>query len=248
VEPRQEKVSFMYRFAMRVLTPWVKWWGRMQVSGLEAMPLRGPVLLAGNHDSYWDPVAIGIAGLQRRQIRALAKSTLWNIKPLGPILNGMGQIPIRRGAGDIAAMDEAIAQLRGGACIGVFPEGTTSRGRELRARSGFGRLALEVPEARIVCVTVKGAIDLVRFPKRPRIEVHFFEPAPGDAGAGEDAAGLSTRLMAEIREQAPVVFGGRRRKNARWRRDVAAEKLKRAQELDDPATAEEAEPSEPARS
>ena len=228
----------MYRFVLRVLSPWVKWWGRLEVRGLEAMPLEGPILLAGNHDSYWDPVAIGIAGLPRRQIRALAKSTLWKIKPLGPILNGMGQIPIRRGAGDVAAMDEAIKQLRAGACIGVFPEGTTSRGRELRARSGFGRLALEVPEAEIVCVTVKGTVDLVRFPKRPRIEVHFFTPALGNGQSGEDAAALSIRLMAEIREQAPVVFGARRRKNARWRRQVAERKLEEAAEQETEARAE----------
>src|SRR3954454_21320617 len=126
----------MYRFAMRATTPTVRWWGRLEVEGLEHIPLEGPVLLPGNHDSHWDPVAIGVAGLRRRQIRALAKAEMWKRPVLRTILDGMGQIPIARGAGDVGALDAAIAELQGGACIGIFPEGTLSRGRELRARSG----------------------------------------------------------------------------------------------------------------
>ena len=110
-----------YRFAMGVATPVVRGWGRLDVTGLEHLPQAGPVLLAANHDSYWDPVAVGVAALGHRQIRALAKKELWKIPVLDRILTGMGQIPIDRGAGDAHAMDRAIAELRGGACIGIFP-------------------------------------------------------------------------------------------------------------------------------
>src|SRR4029077_14760258 len=119
-----EPFTRTYRFAMGACTPWAKWWGRMQVNGLDALPRSGPVLIAGNHDSQMDPVAVGVAARGHRQIRALAKSTLWDVKPLAPILNGMGQIPIQRGKGDVGALDKAIEALRAGACIGVFPEGT----------------------------------------------------------------------------------------------------------------------------
>src|SRR4051812_31984228 len=159
---------------MRLCTPLIRWWGRLEVSGLEHLPTSGPVLLAGNHDSRWDPVAIGVAGLPRRQIRALAKSTLWKNAVLGKVLDGMGQIPIERGAGDAGALDRAIAALRDDrVCIGVFPEGTTTKGRVLRARSGFGRLAAAVPEAQILSVTCEGAGVLANFPNRPRIRVQF---------------------------------------------------------------------------
>lgn len=202
-----------YRFAMAVCSPAVRWWGRLQVSGLEHLPADGPVLLAGNHDSYWDPVAVGIAGLPRRQIQALAKSSLW--KPgLGPILDGMGQIPIERGKGDAHAMDRAIAELRAGACIGIFPEGTRSKGRELRARSGLGRLAEAVPEAQIACVAVTGTTDIVRFPHRPRVTVEFFTPSGGGRQPGEDAAALGARLLAEARAKAPISAAGRKRRAA----------------------------------
>lgn len=206
----KENASGAYRLAMGVCSPVVRWWGRLEVSGLERLPASGPVLLAGNHDSYWDPVAIGIAGLPRRQIQALAKSSLWKVRGLDRVLDGMGQIPVDRGAGDARALDRAIAELRAGACIGVFPEGTRSLGRELRARSGFGRLAEAVPEARIVCVTVAGTVDIARFPTRPRIQVRFFAPAGGERVPGESAAELSVRLLAEIREAAPIVGADRR--------------------------------------
>jgi 1-acyl-sn-glycerol-3-phosphate acyltransferase len=205
-----ERFSRTYRVAMAVCTPIVRWWGRLEVSGLEHLPASGPVLLAGNHDSYWDPVAVGIAALGRRQIRALAKSSMWKIRGLDRVLDGMGQIPIDRGAGDVRALDRAIEELRGGACIGVFPEGTRSLGRELRARSGFGRLATAVPEAQVVSCTVVGTTDITSFPKRPRIAVHFFTPAGGGLVNGETPGDLSVRLLAEIRAQAPIVSAKRR--------------------------------------
>ncbi|HMJ32773.1 MAG TPA: lysophospholipid acyltransferase family protein [Baekduia sp.] len=203
-------VSPTYRFVMAVTTPAVKWWGRLEVSGLEHLPTEGPVLLAGNHDSYWDPVAIGIAGLPRRQIRALAKSSMWKVRGLSKILDGMGQIPIDRGSGDTHAMDRAIDELRAGACIGVFPEGTRSLGRVLRARSGFGRLADAVPEATLVCAAVQGTVDIPRFPKRPRVRVRFFAPEGGPRHAGEAPGELSVRLLDEIRRHAPIAHAGRR--------------------------------------
>src|SRR5688500_18632765 len=207
---RTENVTSAYRAVMAVTTPAVRWWGRMQVSGLEHLPLEGPVLLAGNHDSYWDPIAIGIAGLPRRQIKALAKHSLW--KPgIGKVLDGMGQIPIVRGSGDAHAMDRAIEELRAGACIGIFPEGTRSLGRQLRPRSGFGRLAMEVPEAQVCCVAVTGTTDIPRFPRRPRVTVRFFTPTGGGLQPGEDAAALGARLLAEIRAMAPIVAAGRKR-------------------------------------
>jgi 1-acyl-sn-glycerol-3-phosphate acyltransferase len=149
LEPAREP-SPMYRTAMTVCKP-VALWGRMQAEGVEVLPERGPVLVVGNHDSHWDPVMVGISAIRRRQIKALAKAELWDVRGLAPVLEGMGQIPIQRESGDAGALARAIEELRRGACIGVFPEGTRSRGKVLRARSGVGRLALEVPEAKLVC-------------------------------------------------------------------------------------------------
>ncbi len=195
----------MYRQAMNVCIPPVRWWGRLEVSGLEHLPPTGPVLLAGNHDSYWDPVTIGLAAKPVRQIHALAKKELWSVPGLGPVLNGMGQIPIDRGKGDAGALDKAVERLRQGACIGIFLEGTRSLGRTLRARSGFARLAERVPEAELVSVAVTGTTDLPRFPKsRPRVRVRFFRPAYTERD-GE----LTARMLEEIRAEAPISATGR---------------------------------------
>jgi 1-acyl-sn-glycerol-3-phosphate acyltransferase len=206
---------------LALCAPIVRGWGRLEVSGLDALPETGPVLLAGNHDSYWDPIAVGMAGLPRRQIHALAKSSLW--KPvIGRVLDGMGQIPIERGRGDARALETAIERLRGGACIGVFPEGTRSLGRQLRARSGFGRLAEAVPEAEVVCCTCTGTTDIAQFPKRPKIRVRFFKPAGGGLNHGEGAADLAMRLLEEIRAEAPIAAAGGRRKSARRMREAGS--------------------------
>ncbi|MEO6496655.1 MAG: 1-acyl-sn-glycerol-3-phosphate acyltransferase, partial [Solirubrobacteraceae bacterium] len=109
------------------------------------------------------------------------------------------------------AMDRAIEELRAGACIGIFPEGTRSKGRELRARSGFGRLAEAVPEAQIACVAVTGTTDIPRFPHRPRVTVEFFTPSGGGRRPDEDASALGARLLAELRAKAPIAAAGRKR-------------------------------------
>jgi 1-acyl-sn-glycerol-3-phosphate acyltransferase len=154
---------------------------------------------------------VGIAARKRRQIRALAKSDLWKVRGLAPILNGMGQVPIERGKGDKEALAKAIEILRAGACIGVFPEGTRSKGKVLRARSGIGRLALEVPEAHVTLVAIEGTTDLTSFPRRPRLRIRFFDPAGGQPRPDEDPGELSARLLAEIRDQVPPSLSARKR-------------------------------------
>src|SRR3954451_10829924 len=123
---RTERITPAYRGVLIAARPGVVWWGRLRGAGGELLPLEGPVLLVGDHDSYWDTVATGIAAMSRRQVRALAKSSMWKNKLLGAVLTGMGQIPIERGSGDTAALDRAIGELRRGACIGIYPEGTRS--------------------------------------------------------------------------------------------------------------------------
>ncbi len=207
----REPMTRTYRAALGIAVPIVRLWGRLDIEGLEHVPAEGPLLIVGNHDSYWDPVVIGIAAIERRQIRALSKSSLWKVKGLSKMLDGMGQIPIERGSGDAGALDRAIAELRAGSCIGIFPEGTRSLGRELRPRSGLGRLVAAVPEAVVVPVAVTGSVDITRPPKRPRLCVRFLPPAEG-LREGETPGEHSVRVVKEIRELAPIAIAGRRRR------------------------------------
>jgi len=225
---RIEPISPAYRGVMIAATPAVVWWGRLQVTGAQLLPLEGPLLVVGDHDSYWDTVATGIAATDRRQIRALAKSSMWKNRLLAPVLTGMGQIPIERGSGDSGALDRAIEELRKGACIGIYPEGTRSLGRALRARSGIGYIARAVPEATILGVACNGTAAIPRFPRaRPHVRIEFFAFDRPAIEPQESPQEYSTRLLAQLRQRAPIEIAGRKRAAALhgrvpvWSEDLA---------------------------
>jgi 1-acyl-sn-glycerol-3-phosphate acyltransferase len=211
-----------YRLVVLLTSTFMRHWCRLDVTGVEHMPTGGPTLLISNHDSYWDPIAIATACRHRRQVRALSKSSLWKSKPVALMMNGMGHIPIERGVGDTAAMDTAITELAAGACVGIFPEGTRSLGRVLRARSGAGRLVEGVPGMTIVCCRVSGTTDVVRLPRRPSITVDFFPPAGGSLQPGETLAEFGQRLLDEIRAGSPPAVAGRSRTAAKFRAAATA--------------------------
>jgi 1-acyl-sn-glycerol-3-phosphate acyltransferase len=213
------KLTWAYALVMAVGTPIVRGWGRLRVVGAEHVPASGPVVLMANHDSAWDPVVVGVAAVRRRQVRALAKDSLWKNKVVGAVLDRMGQIPVSRGRGDAAALAAAVAVLRDGGCIGVFPEGTVSRGRTMKVFSGAGRLAQAVEGTPVVGVRITGAVDVVRFPVRPRITVEFLPPV--QPLPGESALALTRRVVAEVRSTAPPQIPGRAKAAAGFRQLVA---------------------------
>lgn len=78
--------------------------------------------------------------------RFQAKGEVFTLPILGRIVRGAGQIPVHRNfeqAGD--ALVDAAAALQRGECVGIYPEGTTTRDPAywpMRARTGVARLAL----------------------------------------------------------------------------------------------------------
>jgi len=200
----------LYRVLCRIGAP-LRRWVRLDVRGLEVVPPGRGVLLVSNHDSLLDPLALGEVLMRiERPVRFLAKSTLWKFRLTRLILDGVGQIPIRRGTGDVRALDAAVAGLESGEVVCIFPEGTLSRGRRLRARTGVARLAQAAPDACIVLAAVTEGTVFWAFPRRPRMRVEFFLPEQGQAEAGEDPAELAQRLMDEIRRRVPPVAVGER--------------------------------------
>lgn len=208
--PRLPRLSALtlYRLLTWLLAP-AAWWGRLRASGLELVPARGPLIVVPNHDSQWDPVVVALALRGSRQLRFLARANLFRVPGLGPILRAAGQIPIERGRGDAAALQAAVEALSDGAAVCIFPEGTLSRGRLLRARSGVGRLAQACGGAKLVLCAVQGATDYVRFPRRPRVAVSFFEPAEGSL-RGRAPEEIAAGLLQQVRMRAPAVAAGRR--------------------------------------
>lgn len=195
----------LYQILRLILRP-LRGWVRLRVKGLEHLPAHGAALVVANHDSWLDPLALAEAMMWKgRQLRFLAKHTLWKFRPMAMILDGAAQIPIRRGESDTAALESAVEAIGRGEMIGVFPEGTLSRGTVLRARRGVSRLARACPGVPVILVAIAGGTDLKRFPKRPRVEVEFFPPADGLPDPAADPADFAQGLLDQIREKVPQV-------------------------------------------
>ena len=112
-----------------------------EVRGREHVPSSGGLIVATNHTSYWDPVLVGSATV--RELHYLAKEELFRPPVFGPMIRAFNAIPIRRGAVDMRGLAKAMAVLRAGHALIVFPEGTRSRDGELHeARPGLGMLAV----------------------------------------------------------------------------------------------------------
>ena len=132
--------------------------GLIQRTGLENVPNQGGVILAANHQSYWDPPILGCA--IKRPAYYVAKQELFSLPVLGWILPRVHAVPIRRGTPDPKANKKAIKLLLSGQCLILFPEGTRGRGDQfLEPKSGVGLLALET-KVPVVPVYLEGTRNL----------------------------------------------------------------------------------------
>ena len=120
---------------------------RFDIAGLDHVPPSGPVILAANHRSYFDPMALGFA-LARlgRPVRFLAKRELFATPVVGQLARSFGAIPVDRGSGSTGPLDAAAHALAGGEVVVILPQGTIPRGDaffapDLVGRSGVVRLA-----------------------------------------------------------------------------------------------------------
>ncbi|MGZ8695508.1 MAG: lysophospholipid acyltransferase family protein [Gaiellaceae bacterium] len=167
---------------------------RMDVRGGEHVPATGPAILVANHESIFDPWVLGV--ITERQIRYLAKAELWRYPVLRSVMNGFGAIPIERGGGDLLALRDGVEILRGGAVLGVFPQGTTRLDRPRRFHRGAARLALETG-APIVPVRLDGTRGILR-PGLPAVTVEAFPPIGVERARPTIAAARG--LTAELEE------------------------------------------------
>ena len=150
---------------------------RGRVRHAERVPPTGPILLVANHAAFLDgPLVFSMAP---RPVHFLVKQEAFS-GPFGALIRTVGQIPIDRTVGDRAALATAVAILRRGGAVGVFPEGTRRDGDVTEVNQGAAWIALRA-EATIVPVAVLGTRvegrDADAWP-RPRsvLTVDFGEP------------------------------------------------------------------------
>jgi 1-acyl-sn-glycerol-3-phosphate acyltransferase len=117
---------------------------RWTIEGAHRIPVHGPVIVASNHVSYLDPFVLAyLADRRHRRVRFLAKAELFEKPALAFLLRRLHQIPVQRNTTAAAdSLDAAVAAVRAGECVCVFPEGTISLDLEpMAGKTGTARLA-----------------------------------------------------------------------------------------------------------
>ena len=169
-----------YPVLRNIIPPVVKLWIK-QVRGLENIPKKGAFILAANHASYFDHLAISSSIIPKidRKIHFLAKKEHFETLEQKWWHKYFEAIPIDRDAGD-KALDTAIEYLKKGKIIAIYPEGTrTLNGRIQKGKTGVARLVLaaEVPIVPIGLInTFKILPKGSRIPKPSRATITIGKP------------------------------------------------------------------------
>ena len=170
--PRR-KLGFWLRVAVLILRPPVMVLTKRDWRGAEHLPLGGAVVVV-NHISYFDPLAFAHFIYDGgRSPRFLAKDTLFRIFFVGRVLRGAEQIPVYRLSRDASASFRgAVAAVRRGEIVCVYPEGTVTRDPGLwpmTGKTGAARIALETG-CPVIPVAQWGAQELLPpYAKRPHL-------------------------------------------------------------------------------
>src|SRR5918994_4430686 len=187
----------------------------LRVEGADRVPSSGPAIVAGNHVSALDGVALALttSSRSRRMTRFLVAAEFFRQLWCGWALRLYRQIPLRRGQRDQGALDVAIDTIRGGALAGIFPEGTVNPepgAGLMRGRKGAARIALAT-EAPVVPVGIWGTH--ARWPKsglhfrrpwRPVVAICYGEPIPpkGEPESAEDVRAFTDVIIDALATQA----------------------------------------------
>ncbi|RDY22566.1 1-acyl-sn-glycerol-3-phosphate acyltransferase [Romboutsia maritimum] len=112
-----------YKFVINIFKNFCKTFFKFRVIGAENIPNEGNIVIASNHKSNLDPIFIA-AAIENREVAAIAKKELFNIKPLAFILKKLNVIPINREKPDISTIKNILKAIKDGYVLGIFPEGT----------------------------------------------------------------------------------------------------------------------------
>lgn len=158
--------------------------------------LKGCVL-ACNHQSYLDPVLVGMAF--GRPLHYLARSELFDIPVFSALIRSLGAHPVQQGSADRGALKTVIGLLRSGEPVLLFPEGTRTHDGGIGIfQPGIASIAGRC-DASVIPVCIEGAFRSWPrsrlFPAPARVGVFFGDPiAPSGRGRVEFTRLLHSRI------------------------------------------------------
>jgi 1-acyl-sn-glycerol-3-phosphate acyltransferase len=221
-------VTPWFRFGAVIIRPLLNLIAKRDWRGAQHLPKSGAAIAVCNHISYIDPLIFTHFLYDNgRAARYLGKASLFKVPIVGRVLRGAGQIPVEReSAGASDSLQHAIAFLKAGHLLGVYPEGTLTRDQNywpMKAKTGIARLAILTQVPVIPCAQWGAQKILPAYGKKlklfPRTKVSVIAGQPLEfsrwAGRAQDPVALEeatayvmsavTKLLEELRgARAPV--------------------------------------------
>ncbi len=220
----RRKIGFWKRGAVALVKPVMIMMSRRDWHGMENIPSAGPVIVVANHIGHADPLVLAhFVYDSGRWPVFLAKAAVFRWPLVGRWLRAVEQTPVERGTVDaVKALEEAVAAVRAGKCVVVYPEGTTTKEPDLwpmRGKTGAARLWLATG-APVVPVAMWGPERIFdprtrKLRPKPQTPVTVVAGPPIDlsAWAGENAnaavlAEITERIMLVLRDMVADIRGG----------------------------------------
>lgn len=127
------------------------------------VPRKGGLIILCNHLADCDPVALQAAC--PRGIQFMSKSELWDMKFVGPMMRWWGAFPVKRGEPDRGALRIASELAKGGAAVGIFPEGQLSEDGKLLEIKPGATLIIKMAGVPVICCGLKNTNRVMPYGK-----------------------------------------------------------------------------------
>jgi 1-acyl-sn-glycerol-3-phosphate acyltransferase len=154
-------------FKWLVVRPVLYLFYQERIYGSENVPLTGNLIVVSNHASDFDPLIVG--SCMGRPVAFMAKEELFEIPVLQQAIKAFGAYPVKRGAGDRAAIRAAVSSIEQGWATGIFLQGTrTLNGKVTDPKLGAAMIAAKT-KAPFLPISVWGTETILpkgtKFPK-----------------------------------------------------------------------------------
>ncbi len=122
----------------------------------------------------------------------MAKSELFEMRVIGPLIKFFGAFPVKRGEPDRNSIRQAVELLKSGEAVGIFPEGQLSEDGELLDLKSGVALIIRMAQCPVICCGIQGTQKILPYGKmlpRPafsRIEATWGEPRQFDKSATQE--------------------------------------------------------------